>query len=191
MAIATAASVLLPVAGVLVSLLVIVLLRAADLSHSALTKRRSARGTRPSDVPVMIIKSPWAVLRAVLGCLLLAPLAAITGALAAAVTIIAHHARPLPAAGAYAAGAFVAFYGFGPGSGTPRRQLGRLFGAVARRRFLAAIVAIAVAVAAVGTVYAAITQPHHIWPLTASLSSWHLHGIYNLIVQAQTRLQHL
>jgi hypothetical protein len=191
MAIATAASVLLPVAGVLVSLLVIVLLRAADLSHSALTKRRSARGTRPSDVPVMIIKSPWAVLRAVLGCLLLAPLAAITGALAAAVTIIAHHASPLPAAGAYAAGAFVAFYGFGPGSGTPRRQLGRLFGAVARRRFLAAIVAIVVAVAAVGTVYAAITQPHHIWPLTASLSSWHLHGIYNLIVQAQTRLQHL
>ncbi|HLX47443.1 MAG TPA: serine/threonine-protein kinase [Streptosporangiaceae bacterium] len=191
MAIAVAASVLLPVAGVVVSLLAIVLLRAADLSHSALTRRRSARGTRPSDLPVMIIKSPWAVLRAMLGCLLLAPLAATAGALAAAVTIIAHHASPLPAAGAYAAGAFVAFYGFGPGSGTPRRQLGRLFGAVARRRFLAAIVAIVVAVVAVGTAYAALTQPHHIWPLTSNLSSWHLRGVYNLIVEAQTRLQHL
>jgi hypothetical protein len=191
MAIAVAASVLLPVAGVVVSLLAIVGLRAADLSHSALTRRRSARGTRPSDVPIMIIKSPWAVVRALLGCLLLAPLAVTCGALAAAVTVIAGHARPLPAAAAYAAGAFVAFYGFGPGSGTPRRQLGRLFGAVARRRFLAPIVAIVIAAIAVGTAYAAVTQPHHIWPLTSTLSSWHLQGVYNLIVKAQIRLQHL
>ena len=191
MAVAVAVSVLLPIAGVVVSLLAIVLLRAADLSHSALTRRRSARGSRPSDVPIMIIKSPWTVLRAVLGCLLLAPLAVTTGALAAAVTIVADHASPLQAAGAYAAGAFVGFYGFGPGSGTPRRQLGRFFGAAARSRFLAAIVAIVVAAVAVATIYAAVTQPHHIWPLTSNLSSWHLRGVYNLIVKAQTRLQHL
>ena len=191
MAIAVAASVVLPIAGVVVSLLVVVLLRAADLSHSALTRRRSERGTRASDLPVMIIKSPWAVVRAVLGCLLLAPLALTAGAVTAAVTIIADHASPLPTAGAYAAGAFVAFYGFGPGSGTPRRQLGRLFGAVARRRFLAALIAIVIVLAAAGTAYAALMQPHHAWPLTSITSSWHLNSVYDLIVKAQARLQHL
>ncbi|HEY2577513.1 MAG TPA: serine/threonine-protein kinase [Streptosporangiaceae bacterium] len=190
MAIAVAASVLLPVAGVIVSLLAIVVLRAADLSHSALTRRRSGRGSRASDVPIMIIKSPWAVLRAVLGCLLLAPLAVTAGAVAAAATIAADHASALQAAGAYAAGAFVAFYGFGPGSRTPRRQLGRLFGAVARRRFLAAVTAIVIAIVAVGTAYAAVTQPHHIWPLTSAMSR-PLHSIYDLITKAQARLQHI
>jgi hypothetical protein len=192
MATAVALSIVLPVAGLAVSLVAILLLRTADLSHSVLTRRRTERGTRASDVPFMIIRSPWALLRALLGTLVLAPLALTCGAAAAAVTIIADHASPLVTAGAYAAGAVVACYGFGPGSAKPRRQLGRLFGTVARRRIPAAITAMVVAVAAVAVVSLALTQPHDLWPFTPSMSlPWNLHGLYNLIAKAQSHLQHL
>jgi hypothetical protein len=190
MGIAVAASVLLPVAGTIASLAAIVLLRAADRTHSGLATRRSERGARLSDVPVMIVKTPWAVVRALFSCLVLAPLALTCGAAAAVATVFAVHSNPLQAAGAYAAGGFVACYGFGPGSGTPRRQLGRLFGVLARRQMPAALTAVVVAVIAVGTVGAAITQPHHLWPLTTSLAS-HLQGLHNLADRLQIRLQRL
>ena len=190
MAIAVAASVLLPIAGTIVATAVILLLRTADRAHGGLTRRRSARGSRASDVPVMVATAPWSLFRALVATVLLAPLALTCAAAAAAVTIIAVHANPYPAAGAYAAGAFVAFYGFGLGSGKPRRQLGRLFGAVARNRVPAALAVILLGVLAVGAAGAAVTRPHLIWPLTTGFS-WHMLGLRHLADQVAYHLHHL
>jgi len=188
--IAVAVSVLLPVAGPLFSLILIVLLRTADLAHAGFTRRRSAQGARASDIPLMIIKTPWAVLRALFGSLLLAPLALTCGAIAAAITIMAMHANPLPDAGGYAAGAFVACYAYGPGSEPPRRQLGRFFGVFTRSRVtmvLAPLVLILLLGVAVG---AASTEVHYLWPLSPGLAL-HLNTIHHFVQRLQGRLPHL
>ena len=190
MAIAVAASVLLPIAGTVVAMTMIVLLRAADRAHGGLTRRRSARGSRASDVPVMVATAPWDLFRALVSTALLAPLALTCAVAAAAVTTIAIHANPYRAAGAYAAGAFVACYGFGLGSGKPRRQLGRLFGAVARNRFPAALAVILLTVLAAGVAGAAVTRPHLLWPLAAGFS-WHMPGLRHVVDQVAFRLHHL
>jgi hypothetical protein len=88
--------------------------------------------------------------------------AAIAGGAAVAVSSAAwpHHAF------AYAAGAFVIFYGLGPGSRTPRAQLRRFFGTVARTR-TARVLALAVMTAIVAAaVAAAVTRPAAFWPTT-------------------------
>jgi hypothetical protein len=190
MSVAVAASVLLPVAGTVVAMTMIVLLRAADRAHGGLTRRRSARGSRASDVPVMVATAPWDLFRALVSTALLAPLALACAVAAAAVTIVAIHANPYRAAGAYAAGAFVACYGFGLGSGKPRRQLGRLFGAVARNRFPAALTVILLTVLAAGVTGAAVTRPHLLWPLAAGFS-WHMPGLRHVADQVAFRLHHL
>ena len=63
---AVALAVLLPVAGLIVSLAGITLLRAADRAQSALAVRRSVRGPRASDLLVVVVTAPWAVARALL-----------------------------------------------------------------------------------------------------------------------------
>src|SRR6202044_1867549 len=96
-----------------VSLAVITLLRAAERSQSSLAARRSARGPRPSDLLVVIITSPLAVVRALLTEVLMAPLAVAVGAVVYGVTLAATHSLNMPRAGAYAAAAIVAWYGVG------------------------------------------------------------------------------
>ncbi len=190
MVIAVAASVLLPVAGTIAATVMIVLLRAGDRAHGGLLRRRSERGARLSDVPVMLATAPWALVRALVSSVLLAPLALFCGAVAAAVTIIAVHANPYQAAGASAAGAFVAFSAFGLGSGKPRRQLGRLFGVLARRRLPAMLTVVLLSALAVGVAGAAVTQPHDTWPLSPGFG-WHMPGLTHLAAQVAYRLHHL
>jgi hypothetical protein len=137
-----------------------------------------------------VAAAPWSLFRALVSTVLLAPLALTCAAAAAAVTIIAMHTNPYRTAGAYAAGAFVAFYGFGLGSGKPRRQLGRLYGVVARHRFPASLVVILLGVLAVGMAGAAATRPHLLWPLTPGFS-WHMTGLRHLADQVTYRLHHL
>jgi hypothetical protein len=189
MLIAVAFSVLLPLAGTAVSVLAIMLLRATYRASEELARRRSARGARLSDVPVMVLRSPWALVRSALSTVLLAPLALACAGVAAAIALIAVPSDSLQGAGAYAAGAFVACYGFGPGSRIPRKQLGRFFGVTTRSRFAAALTTIVVVVIAVGVAAAAITQPHHLWPL-ANLH-WNLQGMRDLAGHVQDRLRGL
>src|SRR6201996_8357535 len=58
---AIALTVLLPVAGLIISLIVITLLRAADRASSALTVRRSARGPSFTDVGFGVLAGPGAI----------------------------------------------------------------------------------------------------------------------------------
>jgi hypothetical protein len=174
--VAVALSVTLPVAGTLLSLAVITLLRAADLAQDGLAARRSVRGARPSDIVVVIITAPWTVVRAVLTTVALAPLALVIAGLAAAASVVIGHTTSLPDAGSWAAGAAVAWSAVGPGSRRPRRQLKQISAGLLRTRgtmVVGLIFAWALALAAVSSAFA---QPPLLWPAT----TWMLPHLPNL-----------
>jgi len=162
---AVALTLVLPVAGLVLSLAVITLLRAADHAQSALAVRRSVRGPRASDLLVVVVTAPLAVARALLTGVLMAPLAFVVGAAVYVATLALTRSLELPRAGAYAAAAVVAWYGVGPGSGRPRRQLNRMAGVLARTPLTAAVTALAVwALAAAAVIFAASQTPYY-WPV--------------------------
>jgi predicted Ser/Thr protein kinase len=161
-------SVLLPVAGTAVSLAVITLLRAADRAQHALTERRSRYGARPSDIAIVIVTAPWTVVRAAVTTVLLSPLAIIAALMAGAASVVVTRTGTLPGAGSWAAGAAIAVYCVGPGSGAPRRQLRRMSASVIRTRAALAVAFISCWALALAVVSSALSQPPLIWPATAS-----------------------
>jgi hypothetical protein len=177
---AVALTLILPVAGLIVSLAVITLLRAADHAQSALAARRSVHGPRASDLLVVVVTAPLTVARALLTEALIAPLAFAVGAAVYIATLSLTRSLELPRAGAYAAAAIVAWYGVGPGSGRPRRQLNRMAGALARTPLTAAVTALAVWALAVGAVIFAASQAPYYWPVMSphlpALHGWPLIG---------------
>ena len=181
---AVALTVVLPVAGLLASLAVITLLRAADRAQSKLAVRRSVRGPRASDLLVVLVTAPLTVARALLTEVLMAPLAVIVGAAAYSLAVVFTHSMNMPRAGAYAAAAVVAWYGLGPGSGRPRRQLNRMAGAVARTRTSAAAIGLGVWALAVAAVLFASSQTPYYWPAVTLHISGHLPGVHSLITSA-------
>jgi hypothetical protein len=173
-----ALTVVLPVAGLIASLAVITLLRAADLAQSKLAVRRSVRGPRASDLVVVLITAPLTVVRALLTEILMAPFAFVVGAAAYGLAVVLTHRMNMPQAGAYAAAAVVAWYGLGPGSGRPRRQLDRMAGAVARTRTSATAIALCVWALAAAAVLFASSQTPYYWPAVDP----HLPSLHHLIV---------
>jgi predicted Ser/Thr protein kinase len=165
---AVALSVLLPVAGTIIALSVITLLRAADMAQTALTERRSLRGARPSDLVLVTVTAPWTVVRALLKSVLLAPLALLVAVPAAIASVILVRAGTLPAALSWGAGAAVAMYCVGPGSRAPRRQLRRMSAAVIRTRGVLLVACISTMALALAVVSSALSQPPLIWPATSS-----------------------
>lgn len=170
---AVALSVLLPVAGTVASLAVLTLLRAADRAQAGLRDRRSVRGARPSDIVIVIASAPWAVVRAALTTVLLAPLAIIVALIAAAASVAFARTGTLPGAGSWAAGAAVAFYCVGPGSATPRRQLRRMSATAIRSKGALTVAFISGWALALAIVSSALSQPPLLWPV-ATLTIPHL-----------------
>jgi len=164
---AVALSVLLPVAGTVLALAVIALLRAADRAQTGLEARRSARGARPSDIVIVVVTAPWTVVRALLTMVALAPLAVLVAGAAAAASVAFAQTQTLPAAGSWAAGAAVAMYAIGPGSRSPRRQLRRMSATVIRSRASLVVALIAAWALAAAVVSSALSQPPLIWPATS------------------------
>src|SRR5215468_2685871 len=169
MVVAVGLSVVLPVVGALSALALILLLRAGELTH----ERRSVRGGRPRDRVLLMALSPWYLVRSALGCLLLAPFALVAAAVAGLVAISISPGHHLPRAVAAAAGTLVAFYGFGPGSARPRRQLSRLFAAVATGRAVQAVALAGMTALALATLAAAASWPSLYWPAGAPGGVWH------------------
>jgi predicted Ser/Thr protein kinase len=164
---AAAITVVLPVAGLILSLAVITLLRAADIAQNQVSNRREVRGPRPSDVLVVTLLSPFSVLRALLTMVLLAPFALACGVAAWAATMIVSQHVSNAHAPAFAAAAVVVCYGVGPGSRRPRRQLRRMMGPLARTRSSAMIAALATWAVAAAAVTFAFSQPPYFWPIVA------------------------
>jgi hypothetical protein len=182
---AVALAVLLPVAGLIVSLAGITLLRAADRAQNRLAVRRSVRGPRASDPVVVVVTAPLAVARALLTEALMAPLAFGAGVVAyVAAVLLAHHHLALPRAGAYAAGAMVAWYAIGPGSGRPRRQLNRMAAAVSRSTLSSVVVTVVAWGLAVAIALLAASQAPDYWPVAAP----HLPALHGLLSSATSWL---
>jgi hypothetical protein len=144
-----AASVLMPIAGAAIVLLLLILLRSADVTSMW-------RSRRVSSGAAAIAYFPWAVFRSVVRFVLLAPLALLCAGGVAVIAVLTSGSSELPKAGGWAAGAFVACYCLGPGSAGCRRPLNRFYGSITRSTFgaaagfagLAAVAAVAVAAAA-------------------------------------------
>jgi hypothetical protein len=181
---AVALAVALPVIGTLLALAAITLLRAADKAGSALDARRSAYGARATDIVLVIISAPWTVVRAVLTTAFLAPLAIIIAALAAGASVVVGHTTSLPDAGSWAAGAAVAWYAVGPGSGGPRRQLRRMTTGVVHTRAVMAVAIIATWCLALAALSSALTQAPDVFPATTWMLP-HLPSLGNTLHSVQ------
>jgi hypothetical protein len=161
---AAGVSVILPVAGTVAALALFAGLRTAGLVQRRSTARRAVRGARTMDPVVTMVTLPWFVLRALFAMLLLAPLALAAAALAAGITVaVAPGDWPYRAL-AYAAGALVLCYGLGPGSGMPRAQLRRVFGAIAKTPTTQLVAVLGITALALAAITAALSSPSVFWP---------------------------
>ena len=161
---AAGVSVILPVAGTVAALALFAGLRTAGLVQRRSAARRTARGARTMDPVVTVVTLPWCVLRALFAMVLLAPFALAAAGLAAGITVaVAPHDWPYRAL-AYAAGALVLCYGLGPGSGMPRAQLRRVFGAIAKTRTTQLVAVLGITALALAAMTAAVSSPSVYWP---------------------------
>jgi hypothetical protein len=159
-----ALSVVLPVAGTAVALVLLIGLRAADVTATWMGRRRAGQDLRGGGQAAAMAFFPWAVCRSVLRFVLLAPLALLCAAAAAAVTVLAAGSSELPRAGGWAAGALVACYCLGPGSAGCRRPITKLYSRATRSPFGALAAFIAIAALAALAVSAAGSQMPGYWP---------------------------
>ena len=181
---AVAVAIALPVAGTLLALAVITLLRAVGLAEEGLASRRSAYGARASDAVVVIVTAPWKVVRAVLTTVALAPLTLVIAALAAGASVVIGHTTSLPDAGSWAAGAAVAWSCVGPGSGGPRKEIRRITTSVARGPGTMAIVLVVSWCLALAALSSALAQPPYLWP-AANWMLPHLPSLGNALHSVQ------
>ncbi|MGH3262765.1 MAG: serine/threonine-protein kinase [Trebonia sp.] len=178
---AVALSVLLPIAGTVASLAVITLLRAVDRAQSALDGRRQLHhGARPSDIVIVILAAPWTVVRSALTTAFLVPVALVPALLAAGASVVFARSGTLPEAGSWAAGAAVACYCFGPGSGTPKRQLRRMSASVIGGPAALTVAFISAWALALAVASSALSQPPLIWPATSSTIPHMMPGLPSL-----------
>jgi hypothetical protein len=159
-----AVSVLLPIAGAAAALCALVLLRASDVTTGWLGRRRGRLGRRRSDAISATLFYPWAVCRSVLTSLLLAPLALLFALAAAVLSVLVIGPDQLSRTGAYAAGALIACYCIGPGSGPCRRPLSSFYGRVTRSVPAAVLASIGAAAIAFAVIAAAATLAPGFWP---------------------------
>jgi Protein kinase domain len=171
-------AVMLPVAGTLAALALIATLRVGALVQRRTAARRLARGPRGSDAFLAVLSLPWFSLRTVLTLVLLAPFALATAAAVAGITVAASPGAWPARAIAYACGALVAFYGLGPGSRLPRRQLGRAFTALPGSPAAQAIAVTGVLVLAVAALAAAVSWPSLYWPSAQPNGMIHFAGFH-------------
>ena len=164
MVVAIAVSVAFPLAGTAAAVTALIALRAGDLTGRRMARRRSRQGRRPGDRPVAAAFFPLALCGSVLRFLLLAPLGLLGAGVVAAIAIIAEPTHPLPRAFSCGAGALVAYYGLGPGSGGCRRPLSKIFGP-ARTSIRQVCVFISVAALAVAAIVLALSEPPFYWPV--------------------------
>ncbi len=129
---------------------------------------------------IVIATAPWAVVRATLTTVLVAPLAIIVALLGAGASVAFARSGTLPEAGSWAAGAAVAFYCVGPGSAAPRRQLRRMSASVIRSPATLLVAFISVWALALAVVSSALSQPPLIWPVTSSTVPHMLPGLPSL-----------
>jgi hypothetical protein len=166
---------MLPVAGTVIVLAVITLLRAGDRAVGGLAVRRSARGARPTDALHLVLLTPLALVRSLVVTAVVLPFGLFAAAIGALVVSLWQSNGSLADAGGYAAAFFVAIAGLGPGSGGARRQLNRVLNATTRGPMSTALTMVTVVAITVAAITGALTQlPPVYWPAPDPSSLSHL-----------------
>lgn len=192
--IVVAVSVIAPIVGTVAALVLLILLRAGASTSKRLARRAEAGGGRAGAAFTGLVLYPFALLRALIGIVLLSPVALLGASVAAAATIIAVANHPLPQALAFAAGALVAIVGLGPGSSGSREVLAGFYGSVARSPGLRAVAYVGVLSVCAWTLITAWSQaPAALyWPVTGLHSQLeHLPTLRNLLTDFRHSLLNL
>jgi predicted Ser/Thr protein kinase len=186
---AVAISIAFPLAGTVAALIGLMALRAGNSVAGRVSRRRSRSGARASDSVLALFVFPLSLAWSAIRALLLAPLALAAAAVAAAITIVAKPQDVIPLAFAYAAGAVVAFYALGPGSGSSRRPLRSFYDTVAGTPATAAVAVIVMGVVVIGTAVVAAAHAPVFWPVS-NFGNWlsHFTGVQNLVRHTRTDL---
>jgi predicted Ser/Thr protein kinase len=189
---AVAISIAFPLAGTLAAVIGLMALRAADSTAGSVSRRRSRRGAQAGDAVLAVLVFPLALAWAAIRSLLLAPAALVAAGVVAAITIAANPQNVVPLALAYGAGALVAFYGVGPGSGGSRRPLRRFYDAVAATPLTATVAVIVMTAVVGGTALLAAAHAPVFWPFS-STGNWvaHFTWVQNLVHHTHTYLHKL
>jgi hypothetical protein len=137
--IVAALSIMAPIAGTTIGLVLFVALRALATTFRQLGRRAADGGGRTGLSFAALVLFPLSVLRALIGLVLLAPVALLGCCVVVAATIIAVPVHPLPQALAFGAGVLVAIVGLGPGSSGSRAVLAGMYSSVARTPGLRAV----------------------------------------------------
>jgi hypothetical protein len=155
-------SILLPVAGGVIALTALLALRAGDLTRNWAARHRAKRGAAAA---MSALVYPGMLVWSGITMIALAPVALVAAGIAVMLTILAVPAHPFAQAAAYASGAIVLCYGLGPGSSAPRRQLGRIYAAMARSAGGAAVILFFAGALCLAALVAAFSQLPFYWPL--------------------------
>jgi predicted Ser/Thr protein kinase len=180
--IVAAGSVMAPIVGTALGLVLFIALRAFATTSRVLA-RRAAGGGKIGFSFAALALFPLSVLRALIGLILLAPVALLGCFVAAAATIIAVPAHPLPQALAFGAGALVTLVGLGPGSAGSRSVLAGLYSSVAKTPMRLAVAYLGVL--SVCT-WAGVTA----WYQAPAASYWPVVGLHSQLAHLPT-LKHL
>jgi serine/threonine protein kinase len=119
-----------PVLAVIVTVVGVAVLRAGDKAAKGMEGKRTRRGPRSGDAMAAAVKSPLHLPGALVRTLLLSLLALLAGIVLLGGLMLADPDMRASRAIAYSAMAVIVLLCVAPGSGAPRRQLARVWGAV-------------------------------------------------------------
>ncbi|WP_281400339.1 serine/threonine-protein kinase [Actinomadura kijaniata] len=122
-----------PLLAVGVTVVGVLVLRMGDKAARGMEGKRTRRGPRAGDAVAAAFKAPLHLPGAALVTVLIAPLTLLAGAVLLGVLMFAKPDLGAATAVSYASMVVIALLCLAPGSGAPRRQLARLWGAVLPR----------------------------------------------------------
>lgn len=126
-----------PVMALLVVICGTFVLRVGDRAAQSMESKRVRKGPSGGDVVGAVLKSPFAVPRALLTTTMVAPLGLLAGLIILLALMVARADITAARAISYSSMVVIVLLCLGPGSGAPRRQLARLWGVILPRRDVA------------------------------------------------------
>lgn len=143
----------------------VLVLRMGDKAAKGMEDRRTRRGPRAGDAVAAAFKSPLHLPGAVMATVLLGALSVLAGLILLAVLMIANPDQTASRAISYSVMAMIGLLCLAPGSGAPRRQLARLWGAMLPRTEAALAAALILGIFAAVLVVLSQKQPPDTTPL--------------------------
>jgi hypothetical protein len=153
-------------------------LRAGDRLAQKLSLRHARHGPGVGDVVSAIFKAPFALIRSAFVMALIAPLGLLVGFGVLFGTVATKPGWGISQSFVAGIAAFVVVTCLGPGSGGPRRQLGRIWGSALPSRGPALIALAIVGIATFFLVAFGISQAPVMWPL--NIHNTGIHGLHDL-----------